>query len=396
VQKSLIAPIGSTDPSLVGGTAGTKNSFEMVYMDVSFEVTRGDPQLPCFSLGPHQQSEDFFPRDDILKEIDAVLLPPALAPETHKPETLRSYALCGMGGMGKTSIAVQYAQQRKKHFEAVFWLTAGEPSILAESFAGVAKLLGLEQPGEKSDLNASRDRVKGWLENSVRSFNPINPVDNDVRWLLIFDNVEKLEVLENYWPTTGHGSILVTSRDPEAKRDTFSANMGMDLQPLKKESSMEFLQARTKLRVKPSQRAALEQVVEKLGGLPYALDQMAGLIKRLRVSYSDLIELYEKEGIQQLEKMQSGSTEPGKWRSFITVWALESLSETTMGLLQILSLLDPDRIPERILTEGCPTLSISGCPKSLGEYIIARAELLQTSLIHQNQDLKQLSLHRLL
>ncbi|PVH75065.1 hypothetical protein DL98DRAFT_575303 [Cadophora sp. DSE1049] len=139
------------------------------------------------------------------------------------------YARCGMGGIGKTHIAVEYAYSRMSKYDAIFFLTADRKTILCKEFARVAIQLGLEEQSQANDLTVSCGIVKGWLSHPVRSYDSPPSPGNEASWLLIFDNVDSLDVLEDFWPTIGSGAVLITSRDSLARNPIYTANNGIDL-----------------------------------------------------------------------------------------------------------------------------------------------------------------------
>lgn len=373
----------------------TAPSFVHVPPSAAFEPTTRNPNLPCHKLGTYERLETFIGRADILDAIDACLLPVAQDGIGEISKSLRSFALCGLGGLGKTQTAVEFMHTRKRHFEAVFWLIADNPDILAQDFARIAQHLGIDDPDDGGDLTAGRELVKGWLSNPVRKLDEPPSAANTVNWLIIFDNVSDLDVLSDYWPTTGHGSVLVTSRDPLAKLDSYTVKQGLDLPPLSSDDTKRMLEKLIRMKTDDSQQEALSSVVSKLGGLPLAISSMAGVIRESRMTFTNFLKFWEKDGIIQLEKMQLSSSKTEQATSLATVWALDQLPEKTTALLQVLSLLDPDCIPETILLDHLDKCHVEDFPQSTAEYYQARASLLQSSLIVQNADVEQLSLHRL-
>ena len=335
-----------------------------------------------------------------MRNIDKHLLPPPATPDpadvildsdaSEGPETLRSFALCGLGGMGKTEIAVEYAYSRKDKFEAIFWLGADDAQILASNFAQIAQRLGLED--DSSDFAASRDVAMGWLSQPLRKTSESDEPGNVVNWLIIFDNVDNFDVLSENWPKFGRGSVLVTSRDPFAKHNLY-VEKGMNLPPLMKSESEMLMQRLTHVRADSSQQKALSVIAQKLDGLPLAINQMSGVFRGLRLSYTDFLDYYNEEGIEALLKKQSELTGQDV-SSLVTVWALDRLSQSTKTLLRVICLLDPDQIPEELLIDKDKEVKLEHYPKSRGDYYNARSELVSSSLI--NQSAGQVSLHRLI
>jgi hypothetical protein len=397
-------PISSPRGGATGGS--TLGSFELVPRETALEPSNKDPILPCFSLGTHRRKSHFVGRRDVIKIIDENLLPPT--PEAgpsgsgqdieqltieDDEDQLRSFAICGLGGIGKTELAVEYAYSRRDKFEVVFWLGADDANILASNFAQIAHQLALED--DISDLAAIRDVAMGWLSEPLRKRSEPETPENIVNWLIIFDNVDNLDVLAEYWPKFGRGSVLVTSRDPFAKH-TLYVECGIDLAPLSNSESEVLMQRLTHVRADSHQKDALAAIAQNLDGLPLAIDQMSGVFRRLRLSYTAFLKYYNEEGIQGIFEKHTEPTDSHRARSLATVWAFDQLSKSTKALLQVICLLDPDDIPEELLIDKCGVVKLESYPKSKGAYYDASSELVSSSLINKDPDLERLSLHRLI
>ena len=175
-----------------------------------------DPKLPCFWLHGRKRNPGFIGRQDILKQIDDVLLSPEVG-------QLRSFAICGMGGIDKTELAIEYAHSRRNRFDAIFWLSGENSEVLASHFSNLAVELGLEDVNEqpkwpKDETQAcSREIVMNWLAQPLKNQDldtkTTEKAHNLANWLIIFDNVENVDVLYDHWPEFGQGSVLITSRD---------------------------------------------------------------------------------------------------------------------------------------------------------------------------------------
>ncbi len=330
-----------------------------------------------------------------MEMIDQALLPTSTArPEDGQEDgnQLRSFAICGLGGMGKTELVIEYAYSRREQFDAIFWLGADDSKILASNFAQIAEQLGLED--DLSDLAASRDIVMGWLARPLKSMSRPDTPENTARWLVIFDNVDNLDVLSDYWPKFGRGSVLVTSRDPFAKH-YFLIDRGIDLPRLSDSDSEAMMQRLTHVKADAANMDALAAIADKLDGFPLAINQMSGVFRQLRLSYREFLKYYDEEGIEGLfAKPVRGDAD--SVRSLATVWALDRLSKGTKALLQVICLLDPDDIPEDLLMGRAAHVKLDGYPTTIGEYYTARAELVASSLISQDPEHEKISLHRLI
>lgn len=98
--------------------------------------------------------------------------------------------------------------------------------------------MGLEDP-LKSEKNivVSRELARGWLVNPMKVLNQETDIIGQVEanWLLILDNADKPDILQDYWPISGSGSILITSKDPLLKSSLATTILGIDVLPLGKE-----------------------------------------------------------------------------------------------------------------------------------------------------------------
>ncbi|GKZ55459.1 hypothetical protein AnigIFM49718_000535 [Aspergillus niger] len=224
-------------------TDGTSLSgFELVYPITSSTEVRKTFHLPCFLFHIHSANRDFCGREDILERLVAELLP-SQNNVTASDTTLRQFALCGFGGIGKTEIAREFSRRHKASFDAVFWVVADEVARLDHHYQQILLALGLEDPSEDKSQVISREIVKGWLSNPRKhlsgsdEFVQTGQARSEAIWLLIFDNADDLMILADYW-SQGSGSILVTSRDPLAKGIFTRRPSGLDLGPLSQQDSL--------------------------------------------------------------------------------------------------------------------------------------------------------------
>ena len=128
-----------------------------------------------------------------------------LRPETPSVEQ-RVLVLGGMGGIGKTQLAIAYAKRYRTCYSSTFWLNATSPSMLQGSLRMMARRVLPHDAEREFDDYQIRVRTAGWLSRT-----------NNSRWLLIFDSYDALDQfnIKDYFPPTSHGSIIITSRIPE-------------------------------------------------------------------------------------------------------------------------------------------------------------------------------------
>lgn len=355
--------------------------------------------LPCFLLNTHSSNEDFCGREDILDRLAEELLP-SKNMMTASSGALRQFALCGFGGIGKTEIAREFSRRHKASFDAVFWVAADEIAKLDHHYQKISSTLGLEDSSECKSQVVSREIVKGWLSNPRRHLSGsdeyIEPgqARSEATWLLIFDNADDPIILANYWPQ-GSGSILITSRDPDAKNLFTGRPSGLDLGPLTPQDSLSLFNKLTTFSNEPEYDIA-RQISDALGGVPLAISQMAGIIRRQDLTLSEFLELYtDHEEHASLYETKFDTSLVTYRYSLSTVWASEKLKPQARQLLELISFLDPDVIGEDLLIEASAKLLSEGTHFKKSNYLNARADLLQSSLIQRDKQKQQISVHRI-
>ena len=165
---------------------------------------------------------------------------------------------------------------------------------------------------------------------------------------MVFDNADDLSILKNAWPGSGHGSVLLTSRDFSA---SFSpATTGLHVQPFEDSVGAAALLTLINKDNKSTENQVLaEDITHVLGGLPLALNQIGGFIVQQRLALKDFLPLYEKNAAKiNARKSRLSDYE----HSLNTVWelALSQLAENASKLQKLLAFLDPDQIHESMLT----------------------------------------------
>jgi hypothetical protein len=149
---------------------------------------------------PYIASELFVGRGYELDDIKKILHPDC------KAQKQRRLVLGGMGGIGKTQLAIAYAEAGRGSYKSVFWLNAVSEAALKDSFRSIASLIfDVEEPGVLEDKEVVR-RVQQWL-----------CAPRNTEWLLIFDNYDDPAQfqIDRYYPPASHGAIVITTRRPD-------------------------------------------------------------------------------------------------------------------------------------------------------------------------------------
>jgi hypothetical protein len=133
--------------------------------------------------------------------------------------------LHGLGGMGKTQLAITYARRHKEKYTAIFWLNTNDEDSLKLSFRDVAQQVLRYHPStsilssvdQDKDLDQVVSVVKGWLDSL-----------QNTRWLMIYDNFDNPKISGNldnsvvdirqFLPRSDHGSIIITTQSSQVKQ----------------------------------------------------------------------------------------------------------------------------------------------------------------------------------
>jgi tetratricopeptide (TPR) repeat protein len=326
--------------------------------------------LPAIWNVPHHRNPNFTGRGQELADLRAALTKERTAALTQ------TQAIHGLGGVGKTQLALEYAYRFAADYQLVWWLRAEEPATLAADYAGLATPLNLPEK-EAKDQSAIIHAVRQWL-------------DHHSGWLLIFDNAQQPEALLEYLPQAPTGHVIITSRHPHWKN---VANP-LRVQVWPREESVAFLLRRTGAPDKPAAAA----IAEELGDLPLALEQAGAYIEATGISLAEYLNLFRQYRRDLLQ--QYGPLELGYPHTVATTWemAFEKVKAETpvaADLLKACAFLAPDNIPRPLLIEGRQNLP-QALTKALAlplEVNKAVASLVRYSLIEASSE--TLSLHRL-
>ena len=281
-------------------------------------------------------------RQDLLAELEARLT----GDDGAGP---RVVALIGLGGAGKTSMALEYAHRQLDEVAVCWQLPAEDPAVLAAGFGELAAQLCATDRGDPVAA------VHGVLAASP------------VPWLLVFDNAPDRASVARFLPPAGPGRVLITSRN-----QIWPPGQALQVPVLDPQVAAEFLVGRTG---DADRRAALGLAGE-LGGLPLALEQAAAYVQASGESLAGYLALFRQRRADLLRRGEP----TGYSETVATTWrvAFEDLQHAApgaVGLLRLLAFCAPEAIPLRLLLQPRP-----GLAGQLGEVAPVLTPLLEDPL----------------
>ena len=338
------------------------------------EVSKGPETVQYLPLAYKKPNPDFSGRKAVLEQMGHCLLSARSNSEISMP---RTYVLSGPAGIGKTQLALQFLQEGKTNFDVVLWIPAQSVDSLFVAFHQIAIKLGLETEGSKKDPVASREMVRGWLAEPFQDFRLHR--GKTMSWILVFDGADKLDIIYDFWPHGGQGSVVITSRDPMAASNLYFGETGIKLDTLVEADAVALLERLLKPESSPGLDQILLEVARKLDCYPLALVHMAGVMRRLGYAPARFLQVYQKEYQRGSLYALKVGTRHGYGVTLAALWTLEDLSAGAAQLLSIISLLDSKSISEEIFTTAPERTKLDDYPSFDFEHKLS--ELTSSSIV---------------
>jgi tetratricopeptide (TPR) repeat protein len=240
-------------------------------------------------------------------------------------------AVHGLGGVGKTQLALEYAYRFASDYEVIWWINAEQATAAVAALAGLARQLGIPELSDQSEMV---NRLFGLLRGRDR-------------WLLVFDNAQRPEQLQGLWPPGGGGHVLVTSRWSAWKSRAWAVGLSV----LARDESIEFLHRRTGA----EDLVALNTLAELVGDLPLALEEAAAYLEETGESLDSYVELV-RDRFRELFGLDGRvDDEHGDRHCVATVWSVsldrvQAEAPAAEALLSLCAFVAPD-LPRALPTE---------------------------------------------
>uniref|UniRef100_A0A0D2YIK6 Uncharacterized protein n=1 Tax=Fusarium oxysporum (strain Fo5176) TaxID=660025 RepID=A0A0D2YIK6_FUSOF len=300
---------------------------------------------------PYPRNEDLVHRRDLIDRLDK-LLPSTLG--------LRSAALWGLGGSGKTQIALDYAYRRCDADDDcyVFWVHADSEATFLADYKTIGKKLGIDERLDGTDL---LDAVRNGIE--ARS-----------KWLMILDNADNLrlfgvgqvkgegmaENLYKYIPHALQGTVLWTSRDAHIAGTLVGARRGVEVQSMAVDEATTLL---ARVRDEPIsteqavEEAGVDALLQELQCLPLAISQAGAYMRRMSMTAEQYLDLL-RQGKTRWEVLKVSDADrhrrPEVSNSVLETWriSIERIrveSETSYRILHVVAYVDCQDIPHELV-----------------------------------------------
>ena len=291
------------------------------------------------------------------------------SPEKRPGMSCCTRTICGLGGCGKTSLAVEFAWRRKNRFPGgVFWINGESDENIRKSVAEILALVSIPT-STSENIDDALNKFLAWL--SKKKF----------PWLLVVDNADELQSLtcptgvtkicKGPWQRNGntfkHGHILLTTRQNEKDTRTFlkvSSDDCLELQCFSEEEGARFLMQRIGLKGEPLDPDAI-LLAKELGALPLALEQAAAYMSAspIPLSFQVYLNKYRAVKLRLLQQQPAAahSLEAHHRLSVHTTWEMnfefvKEKSPAAALMMCTAAFLESENIPIVVINPGFPEL----------------------------------------
>ncbi|KAA2261763.1 tetratricopeptide repeat protein [Solihabitans fulvus] len=337
---------------------------------IATERDRREEMPPAIMRGIPSRNPHFTGRKDILARLRSMLV------NSTKQTALLPHALHGLGGVGKTQLAIEYVYRYASAYDLIWWVPAEDQTLIRTSLAALGSAMGLP---ESTDLSRTVDAVLDTLRTGQRY----------PRWLLVYDNANRPADLQPYLPyPTGH--VLITSRN-SSWSDVAST---VEVDVFNRQESVALLRQRSE----DINAADADRLADRLGDLPLALEQAAAWQAETGMQVDEYLELFDDQLEQLTENPPSNYPDTVGATYRVAFERLQEQAPAAAQLLELCAFFGAEPISVVLLWEGRYADLPSPLDETLRDRIRLRRamrEIVRFALARVDAAADRISVHRL-
>lgn len=334
-------------------------------------LERGRQEMPKIMRDVPSRNPRFTGRSDLIRNLHNTLV------SSTERAALLPHTLHGLGGVGKTHLAIEYVHRFAHEYDLICWLPAHDVTQVRDSLVELGHAMGL--PDNPQNVTRAIEAVL----DALRTGEPYR------RWLLVFDNADQPEDLRPYLPyPTGH--VLLTSRNAGWSE---VAN-AFEIDVFDREESIALIRRR----VDAISDQDADRLADRLGDLPLALDQAAAWQAQTGMQVDEYLRLFDKQFERLTEHPTGEYPTPVGATYALTLDRLREQSPGAAQLLDVCAFFGAEPISVSLLWAGRQADLPSPLARTLRDQILLRRALLEISkyaLARVDSVNDELSVHRL-
>lgn len=335
---------------------------------------------------PYRQNAFFTDRETILTTLFSTFT----FSQVHQTRILE---LHGLGGIGKTQIALQYLHLASSRYQTVLWLNASSREQFNAEVSTLAEKLALPETNRANEEQLYAT-IKRWLQNQTT-------------WLLVLDQLDDVTLIDTIIPTRSSGHVLLTTRT----RITDDVASVISIPAMDTDASVSLILQRAGIipagtaptQVPPETIRLATTIAEAMDGFPLALDQAGAYLEETGCDLHTYLALFQQERAALLNR-RGRTVRKQNHPDSVTITLTLAIEQVTqqqpinLHLLHLLAFLQPDAIPYELLVDGAdelnePLRSLAARPLALND---ALADLHNYALIYHLADTTMLRIHRII
>ncbi len=340
------------------------------------------PQFPLCTL-PYRRSPFFTDREDTLITLHRYFT-------TQQAGQTRTQALHGLGGIGKTLLAIEYAHRYQHDYQVVLWLHATPHELLSSDILSLAHQLGIPAQ-DNVDEQQRFAAIKRWLQHHDR-------------WLLVLDNLEDFLITDQLIPSYSNGHVLLITHSRAT--GSFASAVAVDQMTINEGALLLLRRAKiipeqgTRDDASEAHFLSAVAIAQEVEGYPLALDQAGAYIEETQRTLASYLTLYRERQATFLGmrgRLANDHPDPVTTTLALTFEKIAQINPAALELLYFFAFLHPDALPDEMILHGASSLNGTLHTLALDPLLLdaAIATLQRFSLVHHQADTTTLNMHRI-